>query len=131
VRQIADSIEKFGFNNPILVTADGQVIAGHGRLAAAKLLQMEKVPTVCIDHLSDDERRAYILADNKIALNSCYDNEVLALELQDLAELGVDLGLTGFSTAEIDLVIDTAKDADQTPTSPQPQTLYRPPRQWQ
>lgn len=112
VRQIANSIEKFGFNNPILVTSSGEVIAGHGRLEAAKLLRMEKVPTVCIDHLTDEERRAYILADNKIALNSTYDNQVLALELQDLGNLGFDLGLTGFATAEIDLVIDAAKDAD-------------------
>ena len=112
VQQIADSIQKFGFNNPILVTADGKVIAGHGRLAAAKKLGLKEVPTVCIDHLTEEERRAYILADNKIALNSSYDNELLALELEELAELGFDLGLTGFSTAEIDLVLDAAKEAD-------------------
>lgn len=118
VQQIADSIQKFGFNNPILVTADGKVIAGHGRLTAAKKLGLKEVPTVCIDHLTEEERRAYILADNKIALNSSYDNELLALELGELADLGFDLGLTGFSTAEIDLVLDAAKEADPQTTEP-------------
>jgi len=70
IRQIANSIERFGFTNPVLISDDGQIIAGHGRVEAAKLLKMERVPTLRLSHLSDAERRAYILADNKLAQNA-------------------------------------------------------------
>lgn len=106
VRQIARSVERFGFTNPILVDDDGFVIAGHGRLEAAKLLGMKEVPVIRLSHLSADERRAYALADNKLAENAGWDREVLAIELEALAELDFDLELTGFCVAEIDIVLD-------------------------
>jgi DNA modification methylase len=112
VRQIADSITKFGFNSPILLTSANEVIAGHGRLEAAKLLGMETVPTVCIDHLSEMERRAYILADNKLALNASWDTGMLGFELEDLSSQGMDLTTAGFSLAEIDFSIAAAINAD-------------------
>lgn len=112
VRQIADSIARFGFTNPILVGDDDGVIAGHGRLAAAKLLSIDSVPTVRLSNLSEAERRAYVLADNKLALNAGWDREILALELQGLIDLEFDLSVTGFSLAEIDLVLDDASDSD-------------------
>jgi ParB-like chromosome segregation protein Spo0J len=81
VRQIAKSIEKFGFCNPVLVDDAKQIIAGHGRVEAAKLLGLEAVPTCLISHLSEAEKRAYILADNKLAENAGWDKELLAIEL--------------------------------------------------
>ena len=96
IRQIADSIERFGFTNPILVTDDAGVIAGHGRLEAARLLGMRQVPTVKLSHLSEAERRAYVLADNKLALNAGWDREILAIELQALVDLEFDVEITGF-----------------------------------
>lgn len=80
IAQIAKSIERFGFTNPVLISDDGQIIAGHGRVEAAKLLKIERVPTLSLSHLSDAERRAYILADNKLAQNAGWDREILALE---------------------------------------------------
>ena len=87
VQQIAASIRQFGFVNPILVDPRGKVVAGHGRLAAAKQLGLEQVPTIRIDHLTEEQLRAYRIADNRLAELSSWDQELLALELQDLAEL--------------------------------------------
>jgi DNA modification methylase len=112
VKQIAASISRFGFNNPVLISDHGEIIAGHGRVEAAKLLGFKKVPTIVLSHLSDAERRAYVLADNKLALNAGWDREILAIELQALVDLDFDVELTGFSLAEIDLVLDEADDAD-------------------
>jgi hypothetical protein len=112
VKQIAASIERFGFTNPVLVSDDGEIIAGHGRVEAAKLLGWKQVPTIALSHLSETERRAYVLADNKLALNAGWDKEILAIELQALSDLNFDVELTGFSLAEIDLVIDEAGEAD-------------------
>jgi DNA modification methylase len=105
--QIADSISQFGFVNPVLIDADGGVIAGHGRIEAAKLLGMECVPTIRLDRMSEAQKRAYVLADNKLAENAGWDRELLALELQYLTELEIDFDVTvtGFETAEIDLLI--------------------------
>tara|TARA_R110002072_G_scaffold17119_1_gene65579 strand:+ start:1970 stop:3301 length:1332 start_codon:yes stop_codon:yes gene_type:complete len=111
LRQIADSIERFGFTNPVLVGDDGEIVAGHGRVEAARLLGMETVPTIALSHLNATERRAYVLADNKLALNAGWDEEILALELQDLIDLDFDLTVTGFSVGEIDLVLDTANES--------------------
>jgi 16S rRNA G966 N2-methylase RsmD len=110
IRQIADSIRQFGFNNPVLIGEDGGIIAGHGRVEAAKLLGLESVPTVRLAHLSPAQRRAYVLADNKLALNSGWDRELLAIELQGLIDIDFDVELTGFSPAEIDLVLDEARE---------------------
>jgi len=105
IRQIARSIEVFGFTNPILIDADGMVLAGHGRLEAAKRLNMSEVPTVRLDHLDDAAKRAYVLADNRLAEKAGWDDETLALELGQLAEMDIDLTLTGFDTAEIDKLL--------------------------
>ena len=107
IRQIADSIRRFGFTNPILIDAGGGIIAGHGRVEAAKLLEMETVPTICLDKMTEEEKRAYILADNKLAQNADWDQALLAVELQYLAEIDFDVELTGFEPAEIDLVIES------------------------
>lgn len=112
VRQIAASIERFGFTNPVLISDDGEIIAGHGRVEAAKLLKWKAVPTIALSHLSETERRAYVLADNKLALNAGWDKEILAIELQALVDFEFDVELTGFSLAEVDFVIDAAGEAD-------------------
>lgn len=111
IKQIAASIERFGFVNPVLVSDGCEIVAGHGRVAAAKLLGMKTVPTLALSHLSDAERRAYVLADNKLALNAGWDTEILAIELQGLIDLDFDVELTGFSLAEIDMTLDRAVDA--------------------
>jgi DNA modification methylase len=116
LRQIADSIEKFGFTNPVLISDDDEIIAGHGRVEAAKLLGMESVPTLRLSHLSAAQRRAYAIADNKLALNAGWDREVLAIELQSLVDLEFDVEVTGFSLAEIDVLLDDAREASPDPT---------------
>lgn len=98
--------------NPILIDNNHNIIAGHGRVEAAKLLSLNTIPTLEVEHLSDAEKRAYILADNKLALNAGWDKELLALELQGLLDLEFDIELTGFSLAEIDFVLDDAKASD-------------------
>ena len=111
IRQIAKSIQRFGFCNPILIDDQRQIIAGHGRVAAARLLGIEHVPTVKLAHLSDVEKRAYILADNRLAEKAGWDREILAIELQALVDLNFEVELTGFETAEIDLVLEEANEA--------------------
>lgn len=117
LRQIADSIRQFGFTNPVLVDAENVIIAGHGRVAAAQAIGLETVPTVCLDSLSAAEIRAYVIADNRLAENAGWDREILAIELQNLAELDLDFDvtITGFEMAEIDVLIgdlDSEPDAD-------------------
>lgn len=111
IRQIADSIVRFGFNTPVLVDGHGQILAGHGRVEAAKLLGLEQVPVVPLADLSAEERRAYALADNKIALNAGWDTELLAAEFQDLIDLGFEIEATGFSLAEVDFTLDFARES--------------------
>jgi len=112
IRQIADSIARFGFTNAVLVAEDNTILAGHGRVAAAKMLGMSHVPTVCLSHLTAAERRAYVLADNKLAANAGWDQDLLAIELQALVDLEFDVELTGFSLAEVDFALDTARERD-------------------
>jgi DNA modification methylase len=108
---VAASIAEFGFVNPILVDSNAGIIAGHGRLAAAKELGMSELPVVVLDHLSERQRRAYVIADNKLALNASWDDSVLAAELGDLAEMDFDLSLIGFSDEELaDLLPDAEFD---------------------
>ena len=116
------SIRQFGFTNPILIDGNAIVLAGHGRLAAARLLGIDQVPVIRLDHLTDAEKRAYVLADNKIALNAGWDSEMLAVELGDLAtefedlDVSFDLEITGFSTGEVDqLLLDHEADEDAPP----------------
>jgi DNA modification methylase len=102
VTQIAASIREFGFTNPILIDADGGIIAGHGRVLAARQLGLATLPCLRLGHLSEAQKRAYIIADNKLALNAGWDETLLALELADLKAMDYDLGLTGFDLGEID-----------------------------
>src|SRR5262245_27534046 len=108
IRQIADSITLFGFTNPVLIDEKGQILAGHGRVAAAQSLGLSKVPCLRIETMTPAEKRAYVIADNKLALNAGWDEEILAQELKDLSsvDLDFDLGITGFSIAEVDHLIE-------------------------
>lgn len=106
VQQIVASIRRFGFTNPVLISDDGEIIAGHGRVRAAVEMGMATVPTLRLSHLTTEERRAYVLADNKLAENAGWDVEILAIELQALIDIKFDLTLTGFSLAEIDFALD-------------------------
>jgi DNA modification methylase len=115
IRQIADSIERFGFTNPVLISDDNEIIAGHGRVEAAKLLGMESVPTLRLAQLDAAQRRAYVLADNKLALNAGWDRELLAMELEALIDLDFGVEITGFSLAEAELVIEDAREASAEP----------------
>jgi DNA modification methylase len=110
LHQIAASIGEFGFNVPVLIDRGNIIIAGHGRLEAARMLGMETVPVLRIEHLTDAQKRAFALADNKIALNSDWDLEILQGDMKELSalDLNFDLEITGFETAEIDLLIDGA-----------------------
>jgi ParB-like nuclease family protein len=119
VRQIAKSIERFGFCNPVLIDDEKQIIAGHGRVEAAKLLGIEHVPTVRLSHLSEADKRAYILADNRLAEKAGWDREILAIELQALIDLNVEVELTGFEIAEIDVILDQAREANGPPSGPE------------
>lgn len=102
VAQIAASIKEFGFTNPVLIDGEGGIIAGHGRVMAARKLGISEVPCITLDHLTDAQKRAYIIADNKLALNAGWDDEMLRIELDELGEMDFDLELTGFSLDEIE-----------------------------
>ena len=119
IRQIAKSIERFGFNNPVLIDDQKQIIAGHGRVEAAKLLGLHAVPTIRLSHLSEADKRAYILADNQLAAKAGWDREILAIELQGLIDLDYEVELAGFETAEIDLILDEAREAGAAPSEPE------------
>ena len=119
IRQIARSIEKFGFCNPVLIDDGKQIIAGHGRVEAAKLLGIDAVPTCRLSHLTEVEKRAYILADNKLAEKAGWDKELLAIELQGLIDLNVEIELTGFDMPEIDVILEDAREANATPSGPE------------
>jgi hypothetical protein len=101
IEQIAASISEFGWTNPILVDAAGVIIAGHGRVRAASLLGIDTVPTIRLDHLTEDQKRAYILADNQLALNAGWDEDLLKIELAALEGCGFDLSLIGFDADEL------------------------------
>jgi hypothetical protein len=120
IRQIADSIRTFGFTNPVLVNRSRMIIAGHGRVAAAKLLGISQVPTICLDNLTEDEIRAYILADNKLAEKAGWDHSILAIELQHLTsvDLEFDVSITGFEVGEIDLILQEAATEGQAEKEP-------------
>jgi|TARA_R110000796_G_scaffold252029_1_gene384900 hypothetical protein len=107
VQQIASSIQEFGFTNPILIDHDGGLIAGHGRLLAAQMLNLDKVPTITLGDLSDAQRKAYVIADNKLALNSGWDDELLKVEIEALSDSNFDLGVLGW-----DVLPDFKDDVD-------------------
>jgi ParB-like chromosome segregation protein Spo0J len=117
VAQIAASIREFGFNNPVLIDEQSTIIAGHGRVLAARKLDLLKVPCIRLNHLSDTQRKAYVLADNKIALNSGWDEQLLKIEIENLIENEFDIDLTGFDPSEIQFkeidysILDDASDS--------------------
>lgn len=108
VKQIAESIRTFGFTNPVLIDAEDTILAGHGRVEAAKAIGMEKVPCIRIEHMTPEQKRAYVLADNKLALNAGWDDQILAEELRALSEIDLDFDIevTGFAIAEIDSLVE-------------------------
>lgn len=133
VAQIAASIKEFGFLNPIIIDGDNGIIAGHGRVMAAQKLGMETVPVIEASHLTDAQRRAYIIADNRLALDAGWDEEMLRIEFAELESLGFDLELTGFTLDEIgaldfdsDCEIDmpVLKDGDKEPYQQRTFTLH-------
>jgi DNA modification methylase len=129
IAQLEASIREFGFTNPILVDVASGVLAGHARLQAARRLRLADVPVIVLDHLSEDQKRAYILADNKLAQNAGWDQETLRSELEALAAVRFDLSLTGFSSEELDelaaaVLVDAGADPDET-VPPEPQAVSR------
>jgi DNA modification methylase len=122
VSQLAGSIREFGFTMPILVDEEGSIIAGHGRLMAAKVLGLPEVPVMVARGWTEAQRRAYVIADNKLALNAGWDDDLLRVELGDLKELGFDLGVTGFDADELEKLFATATegltDPDAVPELP-------------
>lgn len=104
IAQVAASIREFGFTNPVLVDAENGIIAGHGRVLAARKLSLDEVPCIRLAHLDENQKRAYIIADNKLALNAGWDDELLALELGALKDEGFDIELTGFTDADLALL---------------------------
>lgn len=124
VTQVAASIKEFGFTNPVLIDEKNGIIAGHGRLMAAKKLGLEQVPTITLEGLTDAQRKAYVIADNKLALNSGWDNELLSLEIEQLKELDFDIDLLGFDEDELaDLLPEIEElpdgDEDEVPEPPE------------
>lgn len=127
IKQIARSIERFGFLNPVLVDQEGNIVAGHGRCESARLLGWTSVPTLEIEHLSKAELRAYVLADNRLAEKAGWDRDLLAIELQGLIELDFDVEVTGFEMGEIDIILDDASSPDaKTPEDDIPQVWSTP-----
>jgi DNA modification methylase len=112
VAQIAASIKEFGWTNPILVDGDKGIIAGHGRLMAARKLKMDKVPVIELKDMTEAQKKAYVIADNRLALNAGWDNAMLTIELQDLEDEGFDLTLTGFDDKELDALLNVIEGTD-------------------
>ena len=133
VQQIASSIKEFGFTNPVLIDEQGGIIAGHGRVMGAKKLGLNKVPCIVLDGLSEAQKKAYIIADNKLALNAGWDDELLRVEVEHLKELDFDLTLTGFNLDEIigldfdigdNIEMPKLKDGDKEPFQQKTFTLH-------
>jgi DNA modification methylase len=125
VAQIAGSIKEFGFNNPILIDEDNGIIAGHGRVMAAQKLGLQAVPCIRLAHLSDTQRKAYVIADNRLALNAGWDDQMLTVELQELDSESFDLSLLGFEADELNALLNPIKetegltDEDEVPEVPE------------
>jgi DNA modification methylase len=120
--QIAASIRKFGFTNPVLIDQRGEIVAGHGRVAAARQLGLARVPTIMLGHLTAAERRAYVIADNRLAELAGWDRDILRIEFQALAEMDLDfdLEITGFETGELDLLLDDSDEPQSDPADDAP-----------
>jgi hypothetical protein len=110
--QLVASINEFGFTNPVLLDGANGIIAGHGRVMAANVLDLETVPTIELQHLTDEQKAAYVIADNKLAQNAKWDDEILRLELQSLSDADYDLSILGFDEASLSRLLDVAETAD-------------------
>jgi ParB-like nuclease domain len=134
--QIAQSIARFGFVNPVLISDDFEIIAGHGRVEAAKMLGLKQVPTLRLSNLSPADRRAYVIADNRLAQLAGWDRELLAIELQGLVDLKFDdIKVTGFSLPQIEVILQeldntNSKQADQPPDANRGPTVCQPNDRW-
>jgi len=133
VAQIAASIKEFGFTNPVLIDKDGGIIAGHGRVLAARKLKMDEVPCIRLSHLTEVQTRALVIADNKLALNAGWDDEMLRIEFAELVYEGIDLTITGFTLEEIEALkfdddaeaeMPELKDGDKEPFQQKTFTLH-------
>jgi hypothetical protein len=137
IRQVAKSIRKFGYINPVIIDENGMIIAGHARVLAAKEIGLARLPVIRIGHLTEAEKRAYILADNRIAENASWDQDLLRVELEYLARIDVDIDveLTGFSTPDIDIILNPPHEGDLEEPPPLPpdaaNTVSCPGDQWQ
>lgn len=112
VKQIAASIREFGFTNPVLIDSENGIIAGHGRVMAAEHLKLADVPCIRLGYLTEIQKRAYVIADNKLALNAAWDDEMLKLELDELHALDFDMGLVGFNFAELDSAMEISGEVE-------------------
>jgi ParB-like chromosome segregation protein Spo0J len=116
VSKLAGSIREFGFNNPVLIDKDNGIVAGHGRVMAAQKLELKTVPCIRLGHLTDTQRRAYILADNRLAeIGGGWDEEMMALELGDLRELDFDLNLIGLDNDKIESILNPPEPMNEAP----------------
>ena len=126
VNQIVSSIKEFGFTNPVLIDKESMIIAGHGRVMAANKLKLSKVPTICLDHLTEAQKKAYIIADNRLALNAGWDEDMLKVELEELNDLEFDISLLGFEDNEIESLLseptEGLTDEDAVPDLPEEPT---------
>lgn len=127
ITQVASSIKEFGFTNPILIDEDGGVIAGHGRLMASKKLGLDEVPTITLAGLTEAQKKAYVIADNQLALNAGWDSEKLSIELDDLKSLNYNIDIIGFNDKEIDKFLnDLSADKDNPYTKKVEPPVYEP-----
>jgi len=118
VAQIAGSIKEFGFTNPVLIDEDGGIIAGHGRVLAARHLRLNEVPCIKLSHLTDAQKQAYVIADNKLALNAGWDFDLLKIEVSELSSMDFDLSLLGFDSIELNALLngnEIDEDEDEEP----------------
>lgn len=123
VNQIVASINEFGFTNPILISPDNTIIAGHGRFLAAEIMEMIKVPCIRLSDLSPEQIRAYVIADNQLALQAGWDKDLLALELGSLRRSDYDLGVIGFTDKDLENLLAPPKAPEELPTPPAPDEL--------
>lgn len=112
INQVASSIKEFGFTNPVLIDSDGGIIAGHCRTLAGKKLKLKEIPCIELSNLTKAQKKAYIIADNKLALNAGWNEELLKLEIESLKELDFDLDLLGFNADELDDLLNFEEDKE-------------------
>ncbi|CAM6632094.1 Nuclease [Escherichia coli] len=125
VEQLVNSIREFGFTNPVLIDEKNELIAGHGRLAAAEIMEMDKVPAIRLSNLSEKQKKAYRIADNKLALNAGWDMQLLAEEVKELMDDDFDIDLLGFNDAELDeMLSDEQPQEEDDNSSPVVQIKY-------